>query len=200
MKKLHPTQEKLIELLKKTIGEPLTIRQIQEELSISSTSVVHHHIGQLEKKGYLKRNPSNPSDYQIVSDTNSQITYLNLYGDAQCGPDGSFLDGEPVERIAISTRMLGFPSSEAFLVTAKGDSMLPKFNEGDLIIAKKDSNPPDGSVIVCSNNGEILIKQLNKEESGVMLKSFNEEKYPPFSADLESFTIEGVVKGVLSFF
>ena len=85
---LHDKQIELIDLLKKYEDNPLTIREIKEELELSSTSLVHHHITQLEKKGYLKRNPSNPRDYQILSDAEKPISYLNLYGFAKCGPEG----------------------------------------------------------------------------------------------------------------
>lgn len=72
------------------MGEPLTIREITEILNLSSTSVTYHHLMQLEKKGYIKRNPSNPSDYQILSDEERQLTYINLYGLAECGPNCVF--------------------------------------------------------------------------------------------------------------
>ncbi|MFA6281640.1 MAG: HTH domain-containing protein, partial [Candidatus Omnitrophota bacterium] len=112
MKTLHHTQKKLLELLKQNITEPLTIRELQSALDISSTSIVHHHMEQLEKKGYLRRNPSNPKDYQILADSPEKtITYINLYGLAQCGPKGSILDGIPVDRIPIASKILGFPSS-----------------------------------------------------------------------------------------
>ena len=93
MKRLHPTQKKLLVILKDNLDDPLTIREIQDILNISSTSVVAHHINQLEKKGYLKRNPNNPKDYQVLTDSPEKlITYLNLYGLANCGPKGSILD------------------------------------------------------------------------------------------------------------
>jgi repressor LexA len=77
MKKLHEKQQQLSHILKENIDDPLTIRELQDRLSISSPSVVHHHIQQLEKKGYLKRNPSNPQDYQILSESpEKKITYL----------------------------------------------------------------------------------------------------------------------------
>ena len=44
MKKLHPTQQKLLEILKVQFEDPLTIREIQSKLDLSSPSVVHHHI------------------------------------------------------------------------------------------------------------------------------------------------------------
>src|SRR4030042_4766145 len=104
MKTLHPTQKKLLYLLKKNITEPLTIRELQSALGVSSTIIVHHHMEQLEKKGYLRRNPTNPKDYQILADSPEKtITYINLYGLAQCGPKGSILDCNPIDRIPISS-------------------------------------------------------------------------------------------------
>ena len=63
-----------------TNDEPLTIRELQDKCGLSSTSMVAHHMLQLEKKGYLKRNPMNPRDYQIIKNgPESPVAYLNLY-------------------------------------------------------------------------------------------------------------------------
>ena len=204
MKKLHPTQQKLIDLLKMNIDDPLTIRELQDLLNISSTSLVHHHIGQLIDKGYLRRNPSNPQDYQVLSDSpEKSIAYLNIYGMAQCGPNGSILDGNPVDRIKISSKALGFPAAEAFAVKARGDSMTPKINAGDLVIAQKSNHPNDGDIVVCVNKGEALIKKLQKIVHGpskgttINLISLN-EKHKPFVA-VEDFRVEGIVRGIFSY-
>lgn len=194
---LHPIQKKLLDLLTKNIDEPLTIREMQDILDASSTSVVAHHLTQLEKKGYLKKNPSNPRDYQILKDApERQIAYLNLYGLAHCGPNGSVLDGNPVERIPISTRLISFPSAEAFMVKAKGDSMGPKINDSDFVIAKKTDAADNGSIVVCVNGGEALIKKIKKEGRNVILISLN-SKYQPFLA-ARNFKIEGEVRGVIT--
>ncbi len=194
---LHPIQKKLLDLLVKNIDEPLTIREMQDILNLSSTSVVAHHLTQLEKKGYLKKNPANPRDYQILKDApEKQITYLNLYGLAHCGPNGSILDGNPIDRIPISTRLISFPSAEAFMVKARGDSMEPKINEGDLVIARKTNNADSGSIVVCVNDGEALIKKIKKEGRSTILISLN-SKYQPFLAD-RNFRIEGEVRGIIS--
>jgi len=196
-KNLHPIQKRLLDLLIKNIDEPLTIREMQDILDASSTSVVAHHLTQLEKKGYLKKNPANPRDYQILKDApEKQIAYLNLYGLAHCGPNGSVLDGNPIERIPISTRVISFPSVEAFMVKAKGDSMEPKINDSDLVIARKTNDADSGSVVVCVNDGEALIKKIKKEGRNTILISLN-PKYQPFLAD-KNFRIEGEVRGVIT--
>lgn len=198
MKNLHSTQKKLLGLLKIHLDNPLTIRELQEELGVSSTSLVHHHILQLEKNGYLKRNPSNPQDYEILTDSpDKKIVYLNLYGLAYCGPNGSILDGNPVDRIPLSSKILTCSADNAFLVKAKGNSMSPKIHEGDLVIAKKTNSYDNGDVVVCVNNGEALIKKIRKEEKHIWLFSIN-EKFEPFLA-AKDFKVEGLVKSVLSY-
>ncbi|OGI10920.1 MAG: repressor LexA [Candidatus Margulisbacteria bacterium GWF2_35_9] len=199
MKILHQVQKQLLDCLKANIDDPLTVRELQEELGISSPSVVQHHIQQLEKKGYLRRNPNNPRDYQVLTDSpDKQVSYLNLYGLAQCGPSGSIIDGNPIDRVPISSRILGFSATEAFMVKAKGDSMSPRINEGDLVIARKTSIAENGEIVVCVNYQDALIKKIQKQGDNIILTSIN-QKYDPFIANKEYFKIEGVVKSVLSY-
>ncbi|NQT29185.1 MAG: repressor LexA [Candidatus Saganbacteria bacterium] len=196
-KRLHPVQKKLIDLLAKNIDDPLTIRAMQDRLGLSSPSVVAHHLSQLEKRGYLKKNPHNPRDYQILKNApEKQITFLNLYGLAHCGPNGSILDGNPIDRIPISSRLLTFAASEAFMVKANGDSMKPKINDGDLVIAQKTKRIENGKIVVCTNDGEALIKKIRREKRTVILISTNHD-FPPFIAS-DNFKIEGEVKGIIS--
>jgi repressor LexA len=198
MNKLHSTQQSLLELLDANIDDPLTIRELQEQLNLSTPSLVAHHIQQLEKKGYLKRSPSNPQDYQLLKQPEKQLVHLNLYGIAQCGPEGSILEGNIVDRIPISTKLLSFPAEEAFLVKAKGESMMPLINEGDLVIVRRSSTADDGKVVVCVNDGKTLIKKFHKDNASVVLESAN-SGFPPFIAK-DDFRIEGEVKGVISAF
>lgn len=197
-KKLHPVQEKLLDLLTETIDEPLSIQGMMIRLNLSSKSVVAHHIKQLEIKGYLKRNPSNPRDYQVLRKgaPEKQITLLNLYGLARCGPNGSILDGNPIERIPITTRLLTFPSKDAFMVKAKGDSMVPKISDGDLLIVKRTNTPKNGNIMVCVNNGETVVKKVQIKDKKTILVSLN-QNFEPFLAS-DDFRVEGEVRGVIS--
>ncbi len=197
-KKLHHVQEKLLGLLAETIDDPLSIQEMKNRLDLSSKSVVAHHIKQLEIKGYLKRNPSNPRDYQVLKKDapEKQVTLLNLYGLARCGPNGSILDGNPIERIPITTRLLTFPSKDAFMVKAKGDSMVPKISDGDLLIVKKTNTPKNGCIMVCVNNGETMIKKVLIKDKKPILASLN-QSYQPFLAS-DDFKVEGEIRGVIS--
>ena len=68
------------------------------------------------------------------------------------------------------------------------------------MIAKKVDDADSGSIVICVNDGEALIKKIGKEIEGkkkrVILISLN-PKYSPFLAK-DDFRIEGEVKGVIT--
>ena len=195
---LHRSQQQLLDLLASPSEESLTVRELQERIGASSTSVVVHHLQQLEKKGYLKRNPYNPRDYQVVeSGPEHEVVLLNLYGQARCGPGGSILDGTPLDRVPIAARLLSFPAAVAFMVRAKGNSMVPRINEGDLVIARRASEVQDGRVYVCVNDEECLIKTVRIMGEKILLESFNRDEYPIFEAAAD-FRVEGEVRQIMS--
>lgn len=198
---LHETQKALLEVLNQTIDDPLTVRELQERLGLSAPNLVYHHITQLEKKGYLRRNPGNPKDYQILRDPiQRSVAYINRYGMAQCGPSNSILDGNPIERIPLPTKLIGFPAELAFIVQARGSSMLPRISNGDLILAQRGESYEDNELVVCVNNGSPLIKVFRVLESGGrILESLNPDRaqFPPIEVGAD-FKIEGRVKMVMS--
>jgi repressor LexA len=197
MKTLSDPQKKLLDLFIRTIDDPLTIREIQAKMAFSSTSVAVHHIRQLERKGYLRRDQYNPRSYEIVSGgPEKPIVYLNLFGMAQCSTGGSILDGNPVDRIPVSTRLLNFSSRDAFMVKAKGDSMEPRIFEGDYVIAKKTRAVTSETLIVCVNDEEAMIKKYHRKGNQIFLTSLN-ARYTPILAS-DDFRIEGEVRGVIS--
>lgn len=195
--KLHKIQESLLDLFIKNADAPLTIREMQHILEVSSTSVIARHIVHLEKKGYIKRNPYSPRDYQVLSQgPEKAIAWLNLYGLAQCGQKGLLLDNHPIERVPVATRLLTFPSYEAFLVKSKGDSMSPRIMDGDLIIARQTKDVTNGKLVVCVNNGEALIKKIQKDSNSTILISLNASYFPFIAAS--DFRIVGEIKGIIS--
>lgn len=194
MKQISEIQRKILSILEENMDNPLTFREIQDLIGASSVNLVQHHIKQLEKKGHLRRNPSNPRDYSIVDAT---IAHINVYGEASCGPSGSVLDGEPELRVPISVGLLNTPPNETFFVRAIGDSMQPRIFPGDMVIARMTNYANDGDVVVCVNNGFTIIKQLRKTEKGILLVSFN-GRYEPFEPS-EDFYVYGKVEGILTY-
>jgi repressor LexA len=118
---------------------------------------------------------------------------------AQCGPKGSILDQDPLDKIAISSELVKFPMQEMFLIKAKGDSMQPKIQHGDIVFVRRTTVAENGDIVLCINDGEGLIKQYSENKGQVILSSINSDKYPSFVASTDDFRIEGVVKGLFSY-
>lgn len=200
MGRLHAKQSQILELLKDNRESPLTMKDLSHEVGIDSPGVLYHHLRQLEKKGYLKRNPNNSKDYVVLDKPEASVVYVGKYGDAQCGPEGIMLDESPEEYIPIASSLLRFPASEAFIVDAKGDSMEPKIYEGDVVIAKRQNSAENNDLVVCSYNEKVIIKKLILGTNGAGLYSLNSQKHPVISVnDDDSFFIAGVVKNILSY-
>lgn len=197
MKKLHPNQQKLLKLLKEHQSNPLTMEELALQLDISSKSVVHYHITQLEKKGYITRSANNPQQYYI-NDAEEDVIYLPLYGMAKCGPAGTILDGTPARVVPVDPAMVNFPVCKGFMVEAKGDSMKELICPKDWLIVEQNSTPNQRDVIVCSNNGETMVKRFVKDKrSGKILLVSDNIRYAPIIADKDSLKIEGIVRSIL---
>lgn len=71
-------------------------------------------------------------------------------------------------------------TGEFFALQVKGDSMLPKLEEGDIVIVKKQADVETGDIaIVLVNGDEATIKQVKKVNGGIMLYGFNPDVYEP---------------------
>jgi len=194
---LNPIQNKILKLMERNIEEPLSYRDLAREVDVASTNTIAYHLRLLEKKGYLKHDQTNPRAYAVLIRPETGVAYLNLYGLAHCGPKGSLLDGNPIDRIPVAARLISFPAINAFLVKAKGDSMEPRIFDGDLVLAKKQSAANSGDIVVCINEGEAIIKKIRQEKGNIILISLN-QKYGPFLASREEFRVEGIVKTIIS--
>ncbi|MBQ9970915.1 MAG: HTH domain-containing protein [Elusimicrobiaceae bacterium] len=196
MKALHPKQTELLEILRTNISDPLTMEELAERLNVSGKSVVFHHIKQLEKKGYLKRNPANPRDYIILKDPERNVIYLKMYGMAKCGPEGTILDGTPTRIVPVDPSMIYFPACKGFMVEAKGDSMESLIAPHDWLIVEQSHQPQNKDVVVCVNNGEVMVKRFTQDGENVILQSEN-PSYNPIVADRDSFRVEGIVRSII---
>ncbi|WP_296827988.1 LexA family transcriptional regulator [uncultured Megasphaera sp.] len=72
-------------------------------------------------------------------------------------------------------------TGEFFALQVRGDSMLPKLEEGDVVIVKKQEDVETGDIaIVLVNGDEATIKQVKKVNGGIMLYGFNPDVYEPY--------------------
>lgn len=196
--KLHPTQKQLLELAREDILENLSLREIGGLIEIDHPQKVKYHLQQLEEKGLIKISPlSGKIDY--IASTLKDFLQLPLYGMAQCGSDGIFAEENISETIPFPAQLLkGIPQQNLFLVRARGNSMLPKISEGDIVVIQQKNYAQNDETCLVLAEDEPRIKQiLHIDENTIALKSFN----PDFKTQIlpyQDVHILGEVKKILS--
>jgi SOS-response transcriptional repressor LexA len=63
--------------------------------------------------------------------------------------------------------------SEPYALMVLGDSMLPEFEEGEIIVVEPSGLVKDGSFVVAYVNDEYIFRQIVKRDDGWMLKPLN---------------------------
>ena len=98
---------------------------------------------------------------------------IPVLGSVPCGiPTDAieFLDTEEWEEISEKMSRSG----RFFGLKVKGDSMIPRIMEGDVVIVKLQPDAESGDIVIARVNGdEACCKRLIKQEDGIVLQSFN---------------------------
>jgi repressor LexA len=202
MVKLSKTQTELIELLKNRENSH-TLDEMAEILGLASKSTVHYHINELIKKGYLKINSNNPSDYIIIEQVGDGIAHLPVF-EAQGGKDGRNPLDYPTDTLPVSSRALNFDTKSTIAIKIKGDSMSPNFPDGSYTMVDKDDHTvvENKTYLVLLHGSELVVKNVStdKNSGGYILSSYNYLQHPPFTASFDEAKIIGKVKASLNQF
>lgn len=103
---------------------------------------------------------------------------------------GQYVDDADMEMIYVRESV---PMNASFGIYVSGDSMEPKYHNGDLVWVEKKDTLNSGDIGVFYLDGEIFIKRLEYGESAPCLKSLN-RKYKKIMINENSvFTVWGKV-------
>ncbi len=121
-------------------------------------------------------------DYLYGRENNSP-TRIPVYGTVAAGiPLNAIQDIEDYEEITEDMARTG----EYAALKIKGNSMLPRFTEGDVVIVKLQDDVDTGDIaIVMVNGDEATCKKIKKTPEGVMLISTNPDYEPMFYTNRE---------------
>lgn len=108
----------------------------------------------------------------IVPFASRIIRLFNL--PVSAGP-GQFLDGDEYEELTLED---SYSSDIDFAVHVRGDSMQPKFQDGQVIYIHKQETLENGEIGIFLLDGNAYVKKLQKKKNGIALISLN-KKYDP---------------------
>jgi repressor LexA len=189
-------------------GYPPAIRQIQDKLSISSTSVVAYNLKALEQKGLLKRQGKVSRGITIPQTTPVRLSgretaHVPLLGVITAGqplPDPEDTTGESAELIEVPSDVA--PSEklkDVYALRVRGTSMIDALiDDGDIVLLRYQETAENGQMVAArlKEDNSVTLKKFYREGGRVRLQPAN-STMDPIYADAANVQIQGRVVGVL---
>ncbi|MCX7885374.1 MAG: transcriptional repressor LexA [Caloramator sp.] len=160
-------------------GYPPSVREICSAVGLKSTSTVHGHLEKLEKKGFIRRDPTKPRAIEVLDKTtyNKEIIAVPIVGLVAAGQP--ILAVENIED-KFPLPLNYFPNSQnMFILQIKGDSMVGcGILDGDYIIVEQQSIANDGDIVVALVEDSATVKRFYKEKEYIRLQPENPNMDP----------------------
>lgn len=191
-KKTEETLNKVLKVIKIYLEEkgfPPSVRELQQEMDVQSTSTIQYYLNKLEENGLIKRAGNKNRAIEIVKnyykkDDEKQTKKIPLLGEVAAGrPIFAYENYEEVYEFSDNF----FKNGELFMLTVKGDSMIEAgiYNR-DKIIVRKQNYADNADIVVAMINGNATVKRFYKEDSHIRLQPENSTMQPIycFSVDI----------------
>lgn len=202
MSKLSKRQLEILDFIKvevKKKGYPPSVREIGEAVGLASSSTVHGHLSRLEKKGFIRRDPTKPRAIEIlnleseaVTPSDQKTTYVPIIGKVTAGV--------PITAIENVEDYLPLPehlvsNDQAYVLVIQGDSMIEAgIFDGDMVIVRQQQTANNGDIIVAmTEDNEATVKRFFREKDYIRLQPENSTMAPIL---LKECTVLGKVVGV----
>lgn len=196
MQGLTARQEQVLDYIRESVrvnGYPPTVREICGALRLSSPSTVHAHLANLERLGFIKRDPSKPRALDVVGELRPPRP-LPLVGRVAAGQP--ILAEENIEEMVDVPGFLRRDDGD-FVLRVQGDSMADAgiFN-ADYIVVHSQQRAENGEIVVALVGDEATTKRFYREGPTVRLQPEN-ELYEPIIVKADDVQLVGKVVGVL---
>ncbi len=185
-------------------GYPPAIREIGEAMGLKSTSTVQYYIKSLEKKGYIRKDPTKPRTIEVLK--NNDNNYKKLSFDVvktikQIPIVGTVAAGQPIlaeqniEGYFSLPEDRRFAYKEMFGLKVKGESMINAgILPGDVVIVEQCDDAENGEIVVAmTEDNEATVKRFYSENGHYRLQPENDYMEPII---LDYVKILGKVSGV----
>ena len=199
--KLDDLQRRLIAFFKQnTNQEGLTLREIANEVWATHPQTVLNKLNQLVLKGYFIKDDR---WYRLIREEvwkrNDDIIQLPIYGFAQCGNKGKeIIDEYSQEKIPVTIAFIGTSDIEnCFFVRAKGNSMEPKIQDGDLVLIRQQPSYDESDFVFVVHNQLPKLKKIIKQDNKLMLESINRFFDKVEISPYDETKVIGVVKKII---
>ena len=197
---LSDRQEKILEYIRhvtRVRNYPPSVREIGEAVGLSSSSTVHNHLNQLERRGLIKRDASKSRTVQLVQDEpiaekRRNAVAVPIVGNVAAGVP--ILAEQNIEdHLLLSSDMA---QEGWFLLKVRGESMINAgILDGDLVLVRPQQEASNGTIVVALVEDETAtVKRFERRDGHVRLLAEN-PAFEPIETDHVSLI--GAVKAVI---
>jgi SOS-response transcriptional repressor LexA len=124
----------------------------------------------------------------VIEDNESSRRYIKLYDIPVAAGYGAILDSDAYEDFEVDKTV---PGDADFAVRVSGDSMTPRFVDGQIVFIKQQQSLDVGEIGIFELAGDAYIKKLGRAE----LISLNTQYEPIPVREYDSFHVFGIVVG-----
>ena len=208
MKDLSRRQRAILEFIEEFLDDndyPPTIRDIQRDLGISSTSVVDYNLKVLEDRNYIRRNRNISRGIEVVGRAGRRVhtVQIPVIGQIAAGqpipvPDDA-LHSEGGDVVELSADFLPDGGRGLFALRVKGHSMIDALiNDGDIVLLRRQETCENGDTVAVwlKEQKETTLKRFFLDGERVRLQPANVTMEPLFTAP-NNVEIQGKLVSVI---
>ncbi len=203
---LTERQRQTLNLIAEAVSErgyPPSVREIGESLGLASSSTVHSHLQALQRKGYIRIDPTKPRAIEVLYDAETGLAAerrparsVPLLGRIAAGTP--VLAEEHVEDIyPMPAEMVG--DGNVFMLEVAGDSMIDAgIFDGDFVIVRQQPTAHSGEIVAAmmpseyGDEAEATVKTIRHKGSAIIFEPAN-PTMEPFEAPLGTEVLGKVV-------
>ena len=161
-------------------GYPPSIREIGAAVGLASPSSVQAQLASLQRKGYIRRDPTKPRAMEVKFDgaTGAQaerrpVRFVPLVGDIAAGrpilAEESIEDAYPVPADWVGD------DGALFMLRVRGDSMIDAgICDGDYVVVRQGPDALDGEIVAALvGDDEATVKRFYRKGTTIVLRPEN---------------------------
>lgn len=196
---LSPRQRQILEFIRSEVmkkGYPPSVREVGQAVGLSSSSTVHGHLGKLEEKGYIRRDPTKPRAIELLDRANGEYPRKEVI---QVPIVGKVTAGAPILAVENVDDYFPMPKEfvgdgETFMLKVRGNSMIEAgILNDDYVVVRRQSHAENGDIVVALLEDEATVKRFFREANHIRLQPENPNMQPILVRDVQ---ILGKVIGV----
>jgi repressor LexA len=208
MKTLSRRQQAILQFIEHFLDEndyPPTIRDIQSELGISSTSVVDYNLKALESRGQIRRNSKISRGIELVNRSAGRrnVVAIPVIGQIAAGqpiPVPGDLEGsDATESVELGSDLVPNSGQGLFALRVKGHSMVDALiNDGDVVVLRQQETCENGETVAVwlKDERETTLKRFYLEGDQVRLQPENRAMDPIYTP-AQNVEVQGRLVAVL---